>query len=51
MSDPNKNVHLDDHIVEIYAGKTKLFEPEVTLQDATSAAVSSWIYYLSRKPR
>lgn len=31
MSDANKNVYLDDRIVTIYANKTKLYEPEVTL--------------------
>lgn len=40
MSDPNKNVYLDDHIVEIYAGKTKLFEPEVTLLAAIKDEVA-----------
>ncbi len=40
MSDTNKEMYLDDRIVTSYAGKTKLFEPEVTLFAAIKAEVA-----------
>ena len=40
MNDANKNVYLDDRIVTIYANKTQLYEPEVTLFAAIKEEVA-----------